>query len=316
MADKMLEGAFYAYMYSMAQADPEWNRYVLQFYVPYFTQCQHVLDVGCGEGQFIELLRARGVKASGVDSDSQMVKTCQAKGLDVVEADLFDYLGEQKGQFDGVFNSNVLEHFSIQDALRFLRVAFDTLRPGGILLVATPNPESLIVHLHEFWRDATHVRLYNRFLLEFLLSWAGFCNIQGGENPRTIWTPPAELQEVPKLLGNLPSGERFSQMGAGTVFEPQGRPKVAGRERPLWRRLLFPLRRRLAQFLTRTILFEEFALLNDRLIAVSEHATALEAMSTAMQKVGHALYQSQSNLLAVPREIFAKGATPVGPEPG
>jgi len=297
---KALESEFYQYMYDSGQADAQWNRYVLEFYTPYFVPCRDVLDIGCGEGQFIELLEARGINVSGIDSDTQMVRNCFDKGLNVVEADLFDYLPQQRGRFDGIFCSNVVEHLSAQEAIRFVQITFEALRPGGVFLVTTPNPGSLIVHLYEFWRDATHVRLYSRFLLEFLLSWAGFCNVQSGENPRTVWTPPAELQAVPKSLEDLSSWKRFSPLSIGTILEPVIRPDSAIPKWPFWRRVAFSLRRRLARFLVQTVLFEEFS-------AIS---AALKAISATTQQVGRALYQSQSNLLLAPREIFAKGIKP------
>ena len=317
MSDKMLEGAFYSYMCNEELAHPGWNRQVLEFYVQHFAGSQHVLDVGCGEGQFIELIGEQGGIASGVDCDTQMVTICQEKGLDVVEADLFDYLREQGGQFDGVFSSNVIEHLTAQDALRFFRLAYEALRPGGVLLVATPNPESLIVHLYEFWRDATHIRLYNRSLLEFLLSWAGFDHIESGENPRTHWDPSPELQAVPGLLENLAAWDRPSQPGIGTATEFVLEPQIPKRERTGWRRVAFPLRRRLAQFMVRTVMFEEFAEIEASLAEIvariNRLAVALSKLETASassRRVSHTLYQSHSSLLTVPREVFAKGIKP------
>jgi len=317
MTDRTLEGAFYSYIYGEELAHPEWNRRMLEFYVEHFADSQHVLDVGCGQGQFIELMGAQGIKASGIDSDVQMVTVCQEKGLDVVNADLFDYLREQKEQFDGLFSSNVIEHLTIQDALRFFEMAFAALRPGGVLLVATPNPESLIVHLHEFWRDATHVRLYSRSLLEFLLFWAGFRDIQSGENSRTEWEPPAELQAVPKLLENLTSWERCSRPGGSTFLESVIEPKVPERERMGWRRLALLLRRRLARFVVQTLLFEEFAAIEAAVAEINVHTLALEKLEAALETVsgtsrqmGQALYEAQTRVLTIPREVFAKGVKP------
>ena len=79
----------------------------------------------------------------------------------------------------------------------------------GRLLVATPNPASLIVHLHEFWRDPTHVRLYSRPLLEFLFHWAGLEKIESGENPYTAWTSSDEMQEIPVSLEEIESVKNY-----------------------------------------------------------------------------------------------------------
>jgi SAM-dependent methyltransferase len=309
MANEMLEGAFYSYMYEDQQASRDWNRHVLEFYVQHFEQGQRVLDVGCGEGQFLEIATAQGISALGVDSDTRMVSISRQKGLDVVEDDLFNYLAGHKEQFDGVFSSNLIEHLTVQDALRFLQSAFQVLRPGGTLLVATPNPESLIVHLYEFWRDMTHVRLYSRPLLEFLLSWAGFRDIESGGNPRTVWEPSAEVQAVPGLLKSLTSCEKSIQLDS--VIDPQ----IPKQERSSWRRLVLAVRRRVARFLVQTVMFEEFSAIEAALGKVGSEfsglATHFGTLSATTQQVGHALYQSHAKPLTAPREVFAKGVKPV-----
>jgi SAM-dependent methyltransferase len=288
---------------------------MLEFYVPRFAHCQRVLDVGCGEGQFIETLVAHGIHASGVDADTQMMRVCQAKGLDVVEADLFDYLPQHTDEFDGILVSNVIEHFVMQDTLRLLGAAFHALRPGGILLLATPNPESLIVHLYEFWRDATHTRLYNRSLLEFLLSWAGFHDIQSGENPMTAWSLPPELQNVPKLLEDLPHWRDIPPLGG------EAQPIPEERKLPLPQRMAHSLRQRLVQFLLHTAFSKEYGALTNYLASLSGELHNFESQLAAgratAQQVGSALYQSQSLFLAAPREIFALGVKPAAvPEEG
>jgi len=304
-----LEGAFYEYMHSQGQVNAEANRRTLEFYVPRFAHCRHVLDVGCGEGQFIEALQAQGIHASGVDVDTQMVQVCRDKGLDVVKADLFDYLPQHAGEFDGILASNVIEHLTIQDTLRLLSVAFDTLRPGGILLLATPNPESLIVHLYEFWRDATHIRMYNRSLLEFLLSWAGFRDIQSGENSVTAWSPSAELQNVPRLLEDLPHWRGIAPLGGGAQSpSAEGSPP---------QRKQRSSRQRLVHFLLQTAFSQEYRALTDYLAnltsALQQFDSQLVTWRATIQQVGSALHHSESGLLAAPREIFALGLKPATP---
>jgi SAM-dependent methyltransferase len=281
-------------MYGLREVDAGANRLALTFYVSYFAQCKHVLDVGCGEGQFIEELTAHGIRASGVDADPVMVQECRKRGLSVTEANLFDYLPQHPGEFDGVFCSNVIEHLAVPDVLRFLQLARAALQPGGVLLIATPNAESLIVHLYEFWRDATHVRLYNRPLLEFLLSCAGLHSIQSGENPTTSWTPPAELQSVPHVLERLSLGQDLPPENGET------QPLPDSSTRPSWRRLVSALRRRLARLLERTIFFE----MSNRVAILEVNQATWRA---AAQQVGSALYNSQGRFLVAPREVFALG---------
>jgi 2-polyprenyl-3-methyl-5-hydroxy-6-metoxy-1,4-benzoquinol methylase len=295
---RRLEGEFYQYMHGLREVDAAANRSVFKFYVPYFAKCKQVLDVGCGEGQFIEELTAQGIRASGVDADPVMVEECRKKGLSVAEANLFDYLPQHAGEFDGVLCSNLIEHLAMPDVLRLLELARAALRPGGLLLIATPNAESLIVHLYEFWRDATHVRLYNRRLLEFLLSWAGLHSVQSGDNPATAWTPPAELQRIPGVLEHLPPGQGLPPEGGET------QPASSLSEQPFGRRAGSALRRRLEHLIERTI----FPEMSDRVTTLEANQAAWK---TAAQQVGSALYNSQSRSLLAPREIFALGVNPV-----
>lgn len=297
-----LEGEFYDYMHALDQVDATWNSSVLAYYVPFFAQCSRVLDVGCGEGQFIELLHAEGVDAAGVDLDRRMVEVCRQKGLDVVAADLFDYLPQHRGQFDGILCSNLIEHLTTQDAIRFVQTAFEALPPGGRLLIATPNPASPIVHLHEFWRDATHIRLYNDSLLEFLFHWAGFEEIESGENPRTCWPASEAMREVPQLLNEISIHRQRAQWDLAL---PQVAEPVLEGEVSWWRRLVFSTRRRLARFLAQTVLFEEFAALNT---ALSAKFAELAALTATIQRIEQTLYDSQSGNLTRPREIFCRGS--------
>ncbi len=300
-ADERLEGDFYQYMHQLGQVDEAWNKEVLEFYVRHFTKCHHVLDVGCGEGQFIELLSAEGIDAVGIDTDARMVETCREKGFQVVQADLFDYLPQHQEAFDGVFSSNLVEHLSAEEAFRFVELAFTSLSSDGVFVIATPNPASLIVHLYEFWRDATHIRLYTSALLEFLLSRSGFERVFSEENPKTTWTPPPALDEVPKLLNDL--SDRRKTGKESWIFKSESSLVSKERERSFWQRLAFDVRRQLAKFLVETVLFEEFAGLHKTLSEMRQEMTTL-------QHIDRALYQNLNKMLSAPREIYAKGHKP------
>src|SRR5690606_28108973 len=149
-------------------------RQVLQWYMRYFQGFERVLDIGCGNGEFLQLLQAAGHTAVGVDIDPAMVQQCIDQGLTAYEADVISWLPSQAGQYDAIFSSNVIELLGAKTVLTIVEQAYHALRPGGMLLLGTPNPESAIVQFHEYWRDPTHVRLYNRQLLEFFLHDSGF----------------------------------------------------------------------------------------------------------------------------------------------
>ena len=115
-----------------------------------------VLDVGCGRGEFLDLLREEGIEGLGVDLDAGMVAACHAKGHDVVQADLNEYLdGREPGSLGAVIASEVIEHLPYEDLLRFLDLAHSRLRPGGVAILETVNPHSLPA-AKGFWLDPTH----------------------------------------------------------------------------------------------------------------------------------------------------------------
>lgn len=303
MKTRGLEGEFYEYVYHHGQAEEGWTRNVLEFYAPHFARCQRVLDVGCGRGEFIELLGSQGISAAGIDIDENMVNFCRQKGLPVVRADLFEYLPQHQGEFDGIFCSNLIEHMTVEQALQFVRLAFASLADGGVILMATPNPESLIVHLFEFWRDPTHIRLYNRPLLEFLLISAGFLEVQSGENPRTAWALPAELQEAFRSLPKESTRELPALWQAIRNKEDAGR----GSRKKRW---IFGLRRQLAQFLARTVMFEEFSAVDTLVDLLQQDMQEVKASLQNLCRGYNGLLKSHTRLLTTPREIFASGRKP------
>ena len=300
MDQQTLEGDFYEYFQSVEGINTAWNRTVLTYYLDFFTPDQRVLDVGCGQGQFIELLGEVGIAAQGVDVDTRMVELCCSKGLSVVESDLFAYLADPSAQFGGIFSSNVIEHLNAPDALRFMHLAYAALQPGGVLVVATPNPESLIVHLYEFWRDATHVRLYSAALLEFMLYTAGFRSVVTGGNPRTTWDPGPEFSRLSELWAQkeAPAVQSHPWQTILEAAAPDKRDSLGRR-----------LRRRLAQVLVRTVMFEEFKALVDSLRTMD---TDLAKLKRDWSQATATLYASQGALLLAPREVFVVGRKPGG----
>jgi SAM-dependent methyltransferase len=142
--------------------------------VPFFEGCAPVLDIGCGRGTFLELLAAAKIEAVGVDHSEESVKRCGEKGFKVYREDARSFLRQNPGRFGGMFCSHVIEHFVYEDALSFLELCHQTLRPGGVLLILTPNPTDLMVISELFWLDPTHVRPYPGPLLKNMVKAVGF----------------------------------------------------------------------------------------------------------------------------------------------
>ncbi|MEZ4861311.1 MAG: class I SAM-dependent methyltransferase [Caldilineaceae bacterium] len=201
-----LEHRYYHYLRQKGYSSVEALQEVLRWYLPYFERFPTVLDIGCGHGEFLQLLRAAGHEAVGIDIDPAMVAACTERGLTAYEADALAWLRTQPARFDAIFSSNVIEHMDAATVQQLIHAAYQALRPGGMLLLGTPNPESAIVQLHEFWRDPTHVRLYHRQLLEFFLADAGFTEIQSDYNA------PAQWEGIEMMLDpvHLPTGRTYS----------------------------------------------------------------------------------------------------------
>jgi SAM-dependent methyltransferase len=144
-------------------------------YLPLFEGRSDVLDVGCGRGEFLDLLNARGVSARGIDLNHEMAEVCRARGLDVTEADAVGYLSQlADASLGGIFSAQVVEHLQPGYLLRFLELAFVKLRPGGRLVLETLNPACWVAFFESYIRDITHVWPLHPETLKYLVVASGF----------------------------------------------------------------------------------------------------------------------------------------------
>jgi O-antigen chain-terminating methyltransferase len=147
----------------------------MESYVPFFAGASDVLDVGCGRGEFLELLAANGIAARGIDLNHEMAESCQARGLDVTEADAVGYLASlPDGSLGGLFAAQVVEHLPPAYLLQFLELAFHKLRPGARLILETLNPACWVAFFESYIRDITHVWPLHPETLQFLVVASGF----------------------------------------------------------------------------------------------------------------------------------------------
>jgi 2-polyprenyl-3-methyl-5-hydroxy-6-metoxy-1,4-benzoquinol methylase len=150
-----------------------------QVYVPYFAGLTRVLDLGCGRGEFLELMRTAGAEAHGIDLNAESVARCRSKGLDAEVADLFTYLTAQpQGSLGGIFCAQVVEHLPPERLPELVRLAAGCLEPGGVIAIETPNPECLAIFATHFYLDPTHTRPVPHALLVFYLEEFGVGNIE------------------------------------------------------------------------------------------------------------------------------------------
>jgi SAM-dependent methyltransferase len=148
-------------------------------YVPIFDGSHDVLDVGCGRGEFLTLLREHGIRARGIDSNGAMVDLCREQGLDAERADALAYLRRQPhGSIGGLFAAQVIEHLEPRYLTALLDAAFDALGPGAPIVLETINPACWFAFFESYIRDLTHVRPVHPETLQFLLVAAGFQRVE------------------------------------------------------------------------------------------------------------------------------------------
>jgi O-antigen chain-terminating methyltransferase len=161
-----------------------------------FEGLSPVVDLGCGRGEFLELLKARGIAARGVEASAHAAAECRARGLDVSEGDLVDFLRAQAdASLGGVFAVQVAEHLVPAALQALLREAHRGLRPGGLLALETVNPRSVVGLLEVFNRDLTHEKPLHPDTLSFLAAAAGFSEVR--VELKSPVEPAARLQPVP-----------------------------------------------------------------------------------------------------------------------
>jgi SAM-dependent methyltransferase len=137
-----------------------------------------VVDLGCGRGEFLGLLKTIGVPGYGVDMSEVMVASCRQRGLDVRREDLLDHLASvPEGSLGGIFCAQVLEHLDPADVIRFFDLAWVALADGGVLVVETLNPRSLATFTNALYVDLGHLRPLHPYTLTFLAEGAGFVDV-------------------------------------------------------------------------------------------------------------------------------------------
>lgn len=138
-----------------------------------------VVDLGCGRGEWLTLLRAAGVAARGVDTNPAFVAAGRARGLDMELGDALGYLEAlPPDSLDMVTAFHVIEHLATEDLLALLEAARGALRPGGCLLLETPNPTNLVMAACDFYNDPTHRSPLPPALTEYLVSTQGFGDVE------------------------------------------------------------------------------------------------------------------------------------------
>ena len=144
------------------------------------TEATPLVDLGCGRGEWLKVLKSQGIPAIGVDSNTVCIAECKDENLAVEENDLLSFLSARANASVGTYTLfQVLEHLPFAILVEALREMRRTLVPGGRVIAEVPNAKNLRVSAGTFWIDPTHQRPLFPELLMFLATEVGFVHADG-----------------------------------------------------------------------------------------------------------------------------------------
>ena len=148
-------------------------------YLKYFKDKKNVLDLGCGRGEFLELLKESNINAIGVDLYKDFVDYCNFKNLKAINDDIIRYLEDLNDEsIDGIMCSQVVEHLTTDQILSLCNLTYKKLQSNSYIIIETPNPTSLSIYTNWFYVDPSHIKPIHPKTLEYFLKKTGFNDIQ------------------------------------------------------------------------------------------------------------------------------------------
>lgn len=185
----------------------------LEILEPFKHSSFPLLDIGCGRGEWLSLLKDQEFNSYGIDTNSAAVNECLGAGLDVKNADLISHLESLPNEsLSCITMFQVLEHLPFNILLRTMQQVRRVLVPGGLFIGEVPNSQNLSVAASSFWIDPTHQRPLHPLLLKFLATECGFSKVDGIYSTRLRDTPnldslPKELADSLSMIFNLTLGD-------------------------------------------------------------------------------------------------------------
>jgi O-antigen chain-terminating methyltransferase len=157
----------------------------LKVYLPFIEQAKvgrdesPILDVGCGRGEWLELLQRSGYTAKGLDINKVMVEQCRSKGFEVIEADVMVYVQSLPDSSLGMVTGfHIIEHLTFPTLMKFISEVVRILKPGGLAIFETPNPQNVLVGSCNFYLDPTHRNPLPSSMIKFILEAQGLHQVK------------------------------------------------------------------------------------------------------------------------------------------
>jgi O-antigen chain-terminating methyltransferase len=157
----------------------------LKVYIPIIKKANigrkdsSILDIGCGRGEWLELLKEEDLHARGLDSNKVMVKTCKERGLDVIDSDAVTFIENvSDNNLGAVTGFHLIEHYGFDFLIKLLDEIFRVLKPGGLVILETPNPSNVLVGSCSFYLDPTHNKPIPSSLIKLVLESRGFSKVK------------------------------------------------------------------------------------------------------------------------------------------
>lgn len=144
-----------------------------KIYVSKLKNFKKVVDLGCGRGEFLEILKENSISNIGIEKEPSLCAILKDKKLEYLQMDLFDFLEKKPFEFDVLTAFHIIEHLNLKEAIGFLKMVYDVLPSGGILILETPNPTSLFSFLN-FYKDPEHKTPWHPETLKFFAENIGF----------------------------------------------------------------------------------------------------------------------------------------------
>lgn len=220
--DHQLDNLYLLFEDEMRGSRPEIQSRLAE-YVPHMQQCQAgtaarpILDLGCGRGEWLELLRDSGLQASGVDLNRTFVDYCAQLRLDVTLADAIqDMRARPDRSLGAVTGFHIVEHLPWPVLVEMVDQSVRLLKPGGIAIFETPNPTNLLTGSHYFYLDPTHRNPVPPLLLHFLLEARGLCDVQVlplHPYPESLQLPPDGLAVTTRFNQHFYGPQDYAVIG-------------------------------------------------------------------------------------------------------